>query len=211
MATTDRERLRQSEARFHALVDAITDYAIFLLDDEGRVSSWNPGAERIKGYSEEEVQNRHFSIFYPQDDVAAGKPERELRFALRDGRFEEDGWRVRKDGTRFLANVVITPVRDEEGELLGFAKVTRDITDRAKALETAMRLRLIEDRERMASRMHMTAISMLFELGMDLQSLALQTHEARTREHLEAAVVELDDVIAELRAFIFHPEKSGLS
>ncbi|HYM97901.1 MAG TPA: PAS domain-containing protein, partial [Candidatus Sulfotelmatobacter sp.] len=106
-------RLKQSEARFHALVDSVTDYAIFLLDDDGMVISWNPGAERIKGYSEKEILNRHFSVFYTPEDVAAGKPERGLRVAALEGRFEDEAWRVRKDGSRFPASVLITPVKDD--------------------------------------------------------------------------------------------------
>jgi PAS domain S-box-containing protein len=109
------------------LVDAITEYAIFLLGPDGTVSSWNAGAERLKGYRSEEALGRHFSVFYPAEDVAAGKPERELAVAARDGSCTDDGWRVRKDGTRFWARVVITALYDN-GELRGFAKITRDDT-----------------------------------------------------------------------------------
>jgi diguanylate cyclase (GGDEF)-like protein/PAS domain S-box-containing protein len=112
------------------LVADVQDYAIFVLDVEGNVSSWNAGAERFKGYRSEEIIGRHFSAFYPPEDVAAGKPQRELAIAASDGRLEDEGWRVRQDGTRFWANVVITALRDPTGVLLGYGKVTRDLTER---------------------------------------------------------------------------------
>ena len=130
---TDAERaLRDSESRFRLLVESVADYAIFMLDADGRVMSWNAGAERIKGYTGEEIIGRHFSVFYPAEDQHAGKPAGVLRSALNNGRHEDDGWRVRKDGSRLWANVVISPVR-QDGELLGFAKVVRDLTRRHSA------------------------------------------------------------------------------
>lgn len=206
MAVTDRQRLKQSEARFRALVDAVTDYAIFLLDENGRVSSWNPGAERIKGYTESEILDRHFSVFYPPDEVAKGKPDRGLRVAAAEGRYEEEGWRVRKDGSRFLASVPITPVRDEGGALLGYAKVTRDITDKKRAQDAASQMRVLEERQQIAARIHMSAISLLFEVGMEIQGIALRSRDGSTRERLETAVSKLDDAIRELRSFVFHAE-----
>jgi PAS domain S-box-containing protein len=125
------------EYRFRLLVEAVRDYAIFMLDPEGHILTWSAGAERIKGYPAEEVIGKHFSIFYPQPDIRARKPEMELQIARRDGRFEEEGWRVRKDGSRFWANVVITALRDEHGRLYGFGKVTRDLTER-KLTEDAL-------------------------------------------------------------------------
>lgn len=129
------ERVRHGEEMFRLLVESVQDYAIFMLDAEGRVVTWNAGAERIKQYRREEVLGKHVSIFYPPEDVAGGKPERNLEAAIRDGRREEEGWRVRKDGSRFWANVVITPVFDPSGTLRGFAKVTRDITARRETEE----------------------------------------------------------------------------
>jgi PAS domain S-box-containing protein len=114
------------------LVSSVRDYAIFLLDPSGNVASWNIGAERIKGYRAGEIIGRHFSAFYPPEDVAAGKCEMELECATRDGRFEDEGWRVRSDGSQFWANVVITALRDASGALRGFAKVTRDLTERKR-------------------------------------------------------------------------------
>ena len=118
-----------SSERFRLLVESIRDYAIFTLDPEGHISSWNAGAQRYKQYRADEIIGRHFSVFYTPEDVASGKPARELEVATREGRVEDEGWRVRKDGTRFWANVVITALR-ENGRLVGFAKVTRDLTER---------------------------------------------------------------------------------
>ncbi|CDX34856.1 FOG: PAS/PAC domain protein [Mesorhizobium sp. SOD10] len=132
------EALRQSERQFRLLVSGVTDYALFMLDPNGLVTSWNAGAERIKGYTAEEIIGQHFSRFYTEHDRAAGLPGRALYTATRDGRFETEGHRVRKDGTLFWANVVIDPIRDERGELIGFAKITRDITGRRDA-EVALR------------------------------------------------------------------------
>ena len=132
--------LRASEERFRLLVDGTTDHAIFMLDPGGRVASWNPGAGRIKQYRADEIIGRHFSCFYPAEDVEARKPQRELEVATATGRYEEEGWRVRKDGTTFWARVVITALWDDAGHLQGFSKVTRDITERKQAEENARRL-----------------------------------------------------------------------
>ena len=133
------EALRLSEQRFRSLVESVKDYAIFILDPDGRISTWNPGAERIKGYQPEEIVGKHFSQFYTAEDREAGKPEAELTIAAEEGRFEEEGWRVRKNGSRFFAHVVISAIRDQSGKLAGFAKVTRDLTDRRKAEEAIRR------------------------------------------------------------------------
>ncbi len=117
------------------LVNTVEDYAIIVLDPTGHVLTWNPGAERLKGYRAEEIIGEHFSRFYPPEDVQRGKPEQELRAALTEGRFEDIGWRVRKDGSRFWANVIVTPLRDAAGQLVGFAKVTRDMTEGKRAVE----------------------------------------------------------------------------
>jgi hypothetical protein len=129
------QALHQSEQRFRLLVGAVSDYGIFMLDPTGRVASWNEGAERIKGYTANEIIGRHFSTFYPEEKIAAGFPQYELEVAAREGRFEDEGWRIRKDGSRFWANVVITALRNEQGKLIGFAKVTRDLTERRAAEE----------------------------------------------------------------------------
>lgn len=131
------EALRQSEERFRLLVEGVKDYAIFMLDPEGRVASWNPGAERIKGYPAEEIIGQHFSKFYPQEAIDRGWPAHELKVARAEGRFEDEGWRLRKDGTPFWANVVITALYDGAGNFWGFSKVTRDLTERKRAEENA--------------------------------------------------------------------------
>ncbi|MCX8280906.1 PAS domain S-box protein [Phyllobacterium sp. 0TCS1.6C] len=127
------EALRRSEEQFRILVQGVTDYAIYMLDTSGHVSSWNIGAERIKGYKQHEIIGQHFSRFYTEEDLNEGLPDIALATAFRTGRYEKEGWRVRKDGTRFWANVIIDAVRNDDGELIGFAKVTRDVTERMNA------------------------------------------------------------------------------
>jgi PAS domain S-box-containing protein len=127
--------LRESEERFRLLVEGVKEYAIFMLDPDGYITTWNEGARRIKGYEEEEIVGEHFSVFYTEEDVERSHPDEELRVAAAEGSYEEEGIRVRKDGSTFFANVLITALRDEDGELGGFAKVTRDITERKEAEE----------------------------------------------------------------------------
>jgi PAS domain S-box-containing protein len=124
------QALRDSEERIRLMIEGVSDYAIFMLDENGHVASWNRGAERIKGYQSNEIIGKHFSLFYPSEDVQNGKPEKLLKTAALTGQVSDEGWRVRKDGTRFLANVVITAVRDHDGILRGFSKITRDVTER---------------------------------------------------------------------------------
>jgi PAS domain S-box-containing protein len=133
-----RSRSLSDEQRFQLLVTGVSDYAIYMLNPEGFINSWNAGAERFKGYVAEEIIGQHFSVFYTEEDRRNGKPARALQTAREQGKFEDEGWRVRKDGTRFWANVVVDPIRDHSGELIGFAKITRDITER-KATEEALR------------------------------------------------------------------------
>ncbi|KDN18816.1 PAS domain-containing sensor histidine kinase [Amycolatopsis rifamycinica] len=192
--------LRESEERFRLLVQSVQDYGIFMLDPGGHISSWNAGAERIKGYTAAEIIGRHFSVFYPADDVAAGKPARELEIAVAEGRLEDEGWRVRKDGTRFWANVVITALYDEQGRLHGFGKVTRDMTERRNA-EQALRERrrlvghLVEaqevERRRIAWDVHDESIQSMVAVGMRLQLLA-----SRLPEPHKSAVGGLDEAVA---------------
>jgi PAS domain S-box-containing protein len=127
------EHLRQSEERYRALVDQLNEYGIFMLDERGRIVSWNEGARRINGYAPEEIIGKYFSIFYPEEDIINGKPARELKIARAEGKYEEEGWRLRKDGSRFWASVVITAVNNNEGAHIGFSKVTRDLTERKEA------------------------------------------------------------------------------
>lgn len=148
-ASEHKHALYESEQHFRLLVEAVRDYAIFMLDPQGRVITWNVGAERIKGYRASEIVGEHFSRFYPPEDIQAEKPQRELEIAVREGRVEDEGWRLRKDGSKFWANVVITALRDKSGNLVGFAKVTRDFTDRLRAqraLEESQRKLEISER-----------------------------------------------------------------
>jgi PAS domain S-box-containing protein len=150
------EALQESERQFRLLVAGVTDYAIYMLDPNGIVASWNAGAQRIKGYSADEIIGHHFSRFYTEPERSAGVPARALHTATQEGRFEAEGWRVRKDGTVFWANVVIDPIRDESGELIGFAKITRDITERRNA-----QLELQETQRERAHAQRMDALGQL--------------------------------------------------
>ncbi|PMZ93142.1 MULTISPECIES: PAS domain-containing sensor histidine kinase [unclassified Pseudomonas] len=150
------EVLKQSEQQFRLLVQSVTDYAIYMLSPDGRVSNWNPGAQRIKGYSPEEVIGQHFSMFYTPEDRDACEPQRTLDIAVREGRFENKGWRVRKDGTRFLAHVIVDPIWGDTGTLLGFAKITRDITEVTQAQQA-----LEQTREALFQAQKMQAIGQL--------------------------------------------------
>src|SRR5580700_4982651 len=136
----DLHRAREEAKRYRLLVESVEDYAILVLDPKGYVMTWNIGAERAEGYAAAEILGKHFSIFYPREDVARGECDRELDVATRAGRFENEGWRVRKDGSRFWVNVVITAMRGESGDLVGFAKVTRDLTERLRNEERLRRL-----------------------------------------------------------------------
>ncbi|BBP70934.1 histidine kinase [Pseudomonas sp. Seg1] len=150
------ETLKQSEQQFRLLVQGVTDYAIYMLSPEGRVSNWNQGAQRIKGYLPEEIIGQHFSVFYTPEDRELGEPQRALAIATKEGRFENRSWRVRKDGTRFLAHVVVDAIRGETGTLLGFAKITRDVTEAHQA-----QLALEKTREALAQAQKMQAIGQL--------------------------------------------------
>jgi PAS domain S-box-containing protein len=148
--------LAESEEQFRLLVSAVQDYGIFMLDPEGRVVSWNDGAERIKGYSAEEILGRHFSILYTEEDVNAGRPFHALEQAKKDGRWRDVGWRVRKDGSRFWADVVISALYDSTGELRGFGKVIRDITERKR-----MEAQLEANRAQIVSSARLAALGMM--------------------------------------------------
>ena len=148
--------LLDAERRFRILVQGVTDYAIFMLDPEGKVANWNAGAQRIKGYTPEEIVGEHFSRFYRPEDREAGVPDRALETARKEGRYEAEGWRVRKDGTRFWASVVLDAIKDDDGKLIGFAKITRDMTEKREA-----QLRLDESREQLFRSQKMEALGQL--------------------------------------------------
>ena len=174
-----------SDEQYRLIVQSIRDYAVFMLTPEGRIASWNEGARLIKGYTAPEVLGRSFEIFYPAEAVAEGFPKRELKDAARDGRFEDEGWRIRKDGSRFWANVVITALRDRWGNLVGFAKVTRDLTSRRDAEEQARQLAA----ERAASAEAARRNDELNRLNAELESaLSLAERSTRLRDDVLAVV-----------------------
>jgi len=158
------EKLRWTEESFRLMVESVTDYAIVMLDPEGLVVSWNTGAERIKGFNAEEIVGQHFARFYPQDEVDSGKPQRDLDLAAASGRYEHEGWRLRKDGSTFWANGVITAIRDQAGELRGFAKLTRDLTERNK-VEAAL-----TDAKAIAEKANLAKSDFLSSMSHELRS-----------------------------------------
>ncbi|HTL95044.1 MAG TPA: PAS domain S-box protein [Gemmatimonadaceae bacterium] len=179
------EALRMSEQNFRLLVEGVRDVAIYMLDPEGRVATWNRGAERIKGYVASEIVGRSFATFYPPEDIAARLPERHLEIAATTGKVEEEGWRVRHDGTRFWAGVLITSLRDKSGQLVGFAKITRDLTERRALQEQAL-----ADARRVAAEEAKLAEAAVRE--QELRQLAAKLRrqtaqlETRTRDAREA-------------------------
>jgi PAS domain S-box-containing protein len=197
---------------FRLIVNGIVDYAIFMLSRDGHVASWNAGAERIKGYRAEEIIGRHYSAFYPAEDVAAGIPQEHLRVAVAKGSHEYEGWRIRKDGSRFWANVLITALYDTSGELRGFGKLTRDLTERRAAERTLSERQQIlahlvaaqeSERRRISWAIHDDTIQSMVAVGMRLQLLASQLPE-----QFAPAVRKLDDAvhasISRLRNLVFH-------
>jgi PAS domain S-box-containing protein len=164
--------------------------------------SWNPGAERIKGYTADEIVGQHFSTFYLPDDIAAGKPQRELAEAAEHGQCRDEGWRVRKDGTRFWANVVITAVLSDDGRLQGFAKITRDDTDRKSADEQVRELELATERERIAGELHQSLVHRIFEAGLDIQSTLQLIDDPAAASRIRAAVKLLDETLQEIRRVV---------
>jgi PAS domain S-box-containing protein len=181
---------RSTEESYRLLVEAVQDYAILLLDTEGRIASWNEGAQRIKGWTGEEVLGRSFEVFYPPEVVASGFPKRELEQAERDGRFEDEGWRVRKDGSCFWANVVITALRGPDGGLVGFGKVTRDLTARREAETQARQLAAKEAA-------HAEAVRRADELAAALDEANLE------REAADRAAAAATEAYRELDQFAY--------
>jgi PAS domain S-box-containing protein len=229
--------LRASEQRFRLLVEAVQDYAIFMLDPEGRVDSWNLGAQRLKGYAASEIIGQHFSRFYPEEDIRAAKPQRELEIALREGRVEDEGWRIRKDGTRFWANVVITLLKDPDGNVLGFSKVTRDFTVRVQAEQElrdskrklqdsekslrALSLHLLrtqdEERRRIGRDLHDSLGQYLSVLKMKLDGLQMEASrkQASGLDDLQQCIQLTEDAVKEVRtiSYLLYPpmlEEMGL-
>jgi len=227
----------ESEQQFRLLVDAVQDYAIFMLDREGRVRTWNRGARRLKGYQASEILGEHFSRFYSDEDKRSGKPQRELEIAIRDGRVEDEGWRIRKDGSRFWANVVITALKDESGNLVGFGKVTRDFTERMttqvkleesrkQLQESEKSLRQLsrhllrsqdEQRRRIGRDLHDSLGQYLSVLKMKLESLANRTNESAPQDahDLKQCADLTEQAVKEVRtiSYLLYPpmlEEMGL-
>lgn len=191
----DASPLRQhlGEGALQLFLESVRDYALFMLDREGRVATWNAGAERMKGWRADEILGQHFSKFYPPEDVARGKPDRELEIAAREGRLEDEGWRLRKDGSAFWANVVITAVHTREGELLGFGKVTRDLTLRKRAEDD--RLALAAREEGLRAREELLVVA-AHELRTPIA--ALQLHAELVRRTAEREGVMNDRLVERL-------------
>lgn len=207
--------LHQSEERFRLLVEGVQDYAIFMLDSQGHITSWNSGAERIKGYQSSEIIGNHFSCFYPEEDIRSGRPQRQLEKAAKEGRCEDEGWRLRKDGSRFWANVVITSLRDNEGNVIGFSKVTRDSTERRQAEEATRELswRLLrlqdEERQKISRDLHdgtgslLSAVLMNLAIVQDDATFLSERGSGALREAAEWA----HQCVSEIRtmSYLLHP------
>jgi PAS domain S-box-containing protein len=212
-----------SDITFRLLVDQITDYAIFLLTPNGEVTTWNPGAQRIKGFRPHEIIGKHFRTFYSPEAQAARIPEEELRIAAATGRFEDEGWRIRRDGTRFWANVIITAIRNDRGELIAFGKVTRDLTERKRAEEQLRELShsllKMQDQERgrLGRELHDTVGQYLVATKMALDGLASEEHlnEHEVRRRLDECIPLVERAIREVRtlSYLLYPpmlEELGL-
>jgi len=195
--------------RLSLLVEAVEEYAIFMLDPDGTVATWNTGAHRIKGYSADEIIGRHFSVFYTYEEVSAGKPQRELDQAKAEGRARDEGWRVRKDGSRFWANVVITAVYDKNGRLEGFAKVTRDETERKRVDEQARLLEIFAERDRIANELLATVVRQLFEAVLAMESAAQATSDPNVRQRIQEAVDIVDRALKASRVAVTGMTASG--
>jgi PAS domain S-box-containing protein len=221
---------RGQEAQFRLLVEAVQDYAIFMLDPTGHVRTWNLGARRIKQYEAAEIIGKHFSIFYPEEDKRSGKPAWELDVAQKEGRFEDEGWRIRKDGSRFWANVIITALRDKDGKLVGFGKVTRDFTERMEAKEALawserslreLSLHLLstqdQERKRIGRDLHDSLGQLLAMLKLKLDSVASNLREKPdlATEDVATCIRLADDSLKEVRtvSYLLYPpmlEEMGL-
>ena len=228
--TTERELQAAPDAQFRLLVEAVQDYAIFVLDPAGNVKTWNAGARRIKQYTASEIIGKHFSIFYPEEEKRNGKPQWELEVAQKEGRFEDEGWRIRKDGSRFWANVIITALREKSGRLVGFGKVTRDFTERMEVKEALAKserslrelsLHLLstqdEERKRIGRDLHDSLGQYLAVLKIKLESVAslIGNQPDLAVQDVTECIRLTDDSIKEVRivSYLLYPpmlEEMGL-
>lgn len=228
--STNKIKPEQHEAQFQLLVEAVQDYAIFMLDPTGHIRTWNLGAQRIKQYEAREIIGKHFSIFYPEEDKRNGKPQWELEIAQKEGRFEDEDWRIRKDGSRFWANVIITALREKNGKLVGFGKVTRDFTERMEAKEALARserslrelsLHLLstqdQERKRIGRDLHDSLGQLLAMLKLKLESVAsnVRAKPDLAAEDVATCIRLADDSIKEVRtvSYLLYPpmlEEMGL-
>ncbi|HEX5483194.1 MAG TPA: PAS domain S-box protein, partial [Terriglobia bacterium] len=217
--------LRHSLEHFRLFIENVREYAMFLLDTEGRITSWNRGAERIKGYKAPEILGKHFSIFYSPQDIRAGRPRHGLEKAAAEGQWRDEGWRLRKDGSKFWATVVITALREENGELKGFAKITRDLTERRRAEESLHELtnRILsirdDERRRLARDLHDSTAQLLTALSLNLTVLEKQGRfaaESPAANALAECFTLAEQASQELRNFsyLLHPpllDEAGLA
>jgi PAS domain S-box-containing protein len=215
--------LSRSENQFRLMAEAVRDYAIFMLDPDGHVTTWNTGAERIHGYGIGEILGRHFSCFYPEDEVRAGHPARELREALQNGGLEDEGWRRRKDGSLFWANVILTPVRNSESKLIGFAKITRDMTERMQKERSLRELSLHllqmqdEERKRIGRDLHDTLGQCVtaMKIGLDTLASTAGKRDASMNGQIQQCVGLAEECLREVRtlSYLLYPpmlEEIGL-
>jgi PAS domain S-box-containing protein len=211
--TRDLTERRQSDLRYRLLVEGVLDYAIFSMDRTGRITSWNSGAQRIKGYSAHEIIGKHFSSFYTPEDLAVHLPDLVLKTAAETGHFQGEGWRLRKDGSRFWASVVVTALRDEEGNLYGFSKVTRDMSDRKALLDALQRhseeLELrVQEREESNAELEAFAYSVSHDLRAPLRAIAgfsealREDYEERLDKHAHEYLNEITSAVARMNALV---------
>jgi PAS domain S-box-containing protein len=191
------------------LVDAVDEYAIYALGPDGTVTTWNRGAQRIKGYTADEIIGQNFSVFFTPDDVNAGKPARELAAAAAQGQSRDEGWRVRKDGSRFWANVTLTAIVGEDGRLEGYAKITRDDTDRRRMDEQVRRLELLSDRERIAAAMHETIVHRIFEASLTMEGALRLISNPTAVQRIRTAVDTLDATLKQIRTIVLDLDTSA--
>jgi len=195
--------------RFEVLIDAVHDYAIFMLETDGTVATWNRGAQRIKGYAAEEIIGQSFTVFYTPDDLANGKPARELLAAAASGQHHEEGWRVRKDSSIFWANVLITAINDADGRLIGYTKVTRDDTDRKIAEALIQQTYLMTERDRVACELQETVVRQIFRTGLQLSAIATLISDPQITSRVLSSIADLDSTLREIRNVITdqHPDR----